>query len=165
MSKRTFIKEERTYTAVQIKKLMEDICKEHNIELVSLTAEEGMTGYNYAASTGDIIFLAPFKGKNSLERRLIAFFHELSHCILSSKTPGSIEGYTCNNTSKMQYELNISLLGIAFAKEKYDINFSDDSVEWLLKQNLSYKHSEGGEICDLKNYDEKNYTITMNHLK
>lgn len=106
------------------------------------------------ASTSDEIFLAPFNCKN-----FIAFFHEFAHIKLSDEVPFNVKGYCVNNTSKMQYEFWISMLGINYAIEQYNIVFSDDAVSWLIRQNLTYKDSKAGELSKLINSSNNSYSI------
>ena len=145
---------EEHHNLKDVRKLMEGIAKEHKLKLIYLKPDEGVGGYNYGASTDEQIWLAPFKkcsagqkiGKydirsactNPVECMFIAFFHELAHCRLSHRVPSNIKGYTWNGTSRFQYELWISMLGIEYAHKKYRIKFSDQSVQWLLIENATY---------------------------
>lgn len=128
---------------IKYKDLMKHICEENHIKLIFLKKNEGSCGFNYALSAKDEIMLAPFIGKNAEEKRLISFFHEFAHLKLADAIPGKINGFHSNNTSKMQYELWVTMLGINYAKEKFNILFSDQSVQWLIKQNFSYMNSIG----------------------
>ena len=92
-------------------------------------------GSNRAATDGEYIFLGPF---NNNERMLLAFFHEYAHCVLRHKVPGYVKGMHWNNTTKMQYEIQITMAGLNFA-QAHGIVFSDRTVKWLLKENCSYK--------------------------
>lgn len=141
-------------TLSEARALMKSIAKRENLKLVFLTKDEGNGGYNYGGSSGDSIMLAPFvKGRkgdkvkgyelirdcdNPVECMLIAFFHELAHCILANKVPSRVRGYAWNDTPKMQYELWITMLGVEYAHSKYGIKFSDQSVKWLIDENASY---------------------------
>ena len=152
---------EEHHSLKEVRKIMEDIAKEHKLKLIYLKPDEGDGGYNYGASTGEEIWLAPFKkcsagqkiGKydiqdactNPIECMLITFFHELSHCRLSRRVPSVIKGYSWNGTSRFQYELWISMLGIEYAHKKYGIKFSDQSVQWLLNGNGSYAEYDSKE--------------------
>lgn len=145
---------EEYHSLKEVQKIMDDIAKEHKLELIYLKPDEGDGGYNYGASAGTEIWLAPFKkcsagqkiGKydiqdactNPVECMFITFFHELAHCKLSRQVPSVIKGYSWNGTSRFQYELWISMLGIEYAHKKYGIKFSDQSVQWLLNGNASY---------------------------
>jgi len=152
MKTKNMIEERRSLE--EVRKLMGDIAKEHKLKLEYLKPDKGYGGYNYGASAGEEIWLAPFKkcsagqkiGKydmrsacaNPVECMFITFFHELSHCRLSHRVPSQIKGYSWNGTSRFQYELWISMLGIEYAHKKYGIKFSDQSVQWLLNENASY---------------------------
>lgn len=159
------IKYIKIYTKDDCLQIMKDICKEYKIKLTFLNTKQGSGGFNYGACVGDEIILGPFKGKNPVERQFISFFHEFSHLKLSEEVPFQISGYTINNSSMMQYEIWITMLAIKFAKEKYDIIFSDDAVQWILKQNFSYTNSECREKCSLIKYSKDSYTLDIFHLK
>ena len=159
------------YTRKGVVALMKRVAKKEGVELNFHGVDEGYGGHNYAGSAGKSIYMAPFvlakagdkldgytvkrDCDNPVECMLIAFFHELSHCVLANKVPSQIEGYSWNGTSRMQYELWITMLGIEYAHSKYGIKFSDQSVQWLLNENLTYirdrtdaKSQEGhGLIC------------------
>ena len=158
-----------TRTLAETKSLMRKIARKEGIRLDFHDADQGGGGYNYGWS-GDGIFLPPFvKGKkgekvgkyelhrdcdNPIECMLITFFHELAHLKLSDKVPSQIKGYAWNDTSRFQYELWISMLGVEYAHSKYGIKFSDQSVKWLVEENASYmrdasaaKESGYGLIC------------------
>ena len=145
---------EYKYNLVDVKKQMKDIAEEHGIKLIYLKPDEGEGGYNYgiSTSTGDEILLAPYiKGKagdkigkytlsqscdNPVECMFISFFHELSHCRLADDSvPMRVKGYRWNGTSDYQYELWVTMLGLEYAQRNYNIVFSDQSVQWLLKEN------------------------------
>jgi len=155
---------ELTYTKEQIYSMMQSICDDYQIRLriVDSKKEAKELGWklNCGASCGDFIMISYFTyKKTSLERKLIAFFHEFAHCKLSDQVPFINPKYDFNGMSKMQYELAISYLGIKFAKEKYNIVFSDDAVKWLLKQNMTYSDPEGGESCKFTKGNNKLYSI------
>lgn len=158
------------YTLKQVKDIMKYVATMEKLKLVFLGKDEGWGGYNYGGSTGDDIMLAPFvKGKagdkvngyvlkqdcdNPVECMLITFFHELAHDKLSKKVPSRIKGYSWNDTSKFQYELWITMLGVEYAHKKYGIKFSDQAMKWLLNENMTYirgpkaaKDSGYGLIC------------------
>ena len=154
METRTF-----TRTKEQDDQLIRDLCKKHEIELTLLTEDEGRGGYNYGASAGREIILAPFVkttvpnakvGKyvveqvclNPLECRLAAFFHEFSHVMLSDNVPCKCDGYNWNESSKMQYELWITMCGFRFAQEDCGIVFSDEAVMWMLHESMSYYNND-----------------------
>lgn len=154
MKTRTF-----TRTKEQDEQLMRDLCKKHAIDLTFLTEDEGKGGYNYGASAGYEIILAPFVktttpntkvGKymvkrvclNPLECRLAAFFHEFSHVMLSDNVPCICDGYSWNETSKMQFEIWITMCGFRFAQENCAIVFSDETVMWMLHESMSYYHKD-----------------------
>lgn len=91
-------------------------------------------GRNKGETTGDAIYFGRFTNNEYL---LIAFFHEYAHCALGHKIPGKIEGYHWNNTTQMQYEIQITMAGLNFA-QKNGIIFSNKAVKWLLTENFSY---------------------------
>ena len=155
----------KEYTKEYCIDIMQQICKENNLKLILLKKNEGKGGYNYGCSSIDEIMLAPFIGKGSLEKQLIAFFHEFAHLKLEKKIPGKLKGYCVNNTSAMQYELWVTMLGINYAKEKFNILFSDQSVQWLIKQNFTYMNSEGGENCWLDKFNKYRYILKYYHIK
>lgn len=169
------------YTRKEVTALMKRIAKKEGVELHFHGVDGGYGGHNYAGSAGKEIYMAPFAlakagdkldgykvtrdCDNPVEYMLIAFFHELSHCVLSKKVPSRIKGYSWNDTSRMQYELWITMLGIEYAHSKYGIKFSDQAVRWLLTENLTYirekedaKNPEGhGLICTKATNDS--YTV------
>ena len=95
----------------------------------------GDLGSNRGTTDGEYIFFAPYTNNEYL---LISFFHEFAHCVLSHKVPGKVKDMHWNNTTTMQFEIQITMAGLNFA-QKHGIVFSDKAVKWLLKQNLSYK--------------------------
>ena len=92
---------------------------------------------NIGETDGSRIFFGPFSNNEHL---LIAFFHAYAHCVLGNKIPGHVEGFHWNNTSTMQYEIQITMAGLEFAR-KHNILFSDKAVRWLLKENFKYEES------------------------
>ena len=147
------MKSEKRYTRDGIISLMRTIAKRNGLVLSFLKADEGKGGYNYGGSTGDCIMLAPFvagkKGdvidgipldadcENPLECMLITFFHEYAHCKMADDVPYSMKGYSCNMTSRFQYELWITMLGINAARS-YGIVFSDATIKWMLRETMTY---------------------------
>ena len=158
------------YSLKQVTDIMKSVAKMEKMNLVFLDKNSGLGGYNYGASSGKDIMLSPFvKGKagdkingftilsdcdNPVECMLITFFHELAHNKLSNKVPSRIKGYSWNDTSKFQYELWITMLGVEYAHKKYGIKFSDQSMKWIINENMTYisgkedaKESGYGLIC------------------
>lgn len=143
------------FTLKEAKDFMREVAKKEKVKLVFLTKDEGMGGYNYGGSAGNIM-LAPFrKGKkgerdkdgkyplardcdNPVECMLIAFFHELAHVRLSDNVPSVVKGYSWNNTSKFQFETWITMLGVEYAHSKYGLKFSDQTFMWMFNENASY---------------------------
>lgn len=143
------------FTLKEAKDFMREVAKKEKVELVFLTKDEGMGGYNYGGSADNIV-LAPFrKGKkgerdkdgkyplardcdNPVECMLIAFFHELAHVRLSDNVPSVVKGYSWNNTSKFQFETWITMLGVDYAHSKYGLKFSDQTFMWMFNENASY---------------------------
>lgn len=158
-------KEVKTYTKDDCIQIMKNICKEYHLKLSFLTSKQGSGGFNYGACVDNEIMLGPFKGKNPIERQFISFFHEFSHLKLSKEIPFNVPGYIVNNSSQMQYEIWITMIAIKFAKEKYDIIFSDDAVQWLLKQNFSYTRDDCGEKCSLLEYSKDHYSLDIFHIR
>lgn len=156
---------ELTYTKDEIYSMMQSICDEYKIRLRIIDSKKEVEELGWKVNCGccsvpDYIGISYFTYKRgSLERKLIAFFHEFAHCKLSDQVPFKIPGYSLNHMSQMQYELALSNLGINFAKEKYNIVFSDDAVKWLLKQNMTYSDPEGGESCRFTKGNNKLYSI------
>lgn len=155
-------------TERKAKKLMRSIAKKEGLKLAFLKRNEGYGGYNYGASAGDTIMLSPFVGAtkgqyilglqltsdcdNPVESMLITFFHELAHCKLSKKVPSQVKGYSWNDTSKYQYELWITMLGVEYAHSKYGIKFSDQTMKWIMDEAKSYinndpKRDAYGLVC------------------
>lgn len=155
----------KEYTKEYCINLMKQICKENNLKLIFLKKDEGKGGYNYGCSSIDEIMLAPFIGKDHLEKQFISFFHEFAHLKLEKNIPGKLEGYHVNNTSTMQYELWVTMLGINYAKEKYGIIFSDEALQWLIKQNFTYMNSESGENCWLDKSNKYRYILKYYHIE
>lgn len=150
-----------TRTKEQARSLMEGICRRYDIKLDWLSSKDGRGGYNYAECAGKCVMIAPFRGKNPVERQLIAFFHELSHVLLSDEIPGKLAGYSSNNSTKMQFELWVTMMAIQFAREKFNITFSDDAVQWLISQGFSYSKQTEGDVdyCTLKEADNTHYSL------
>ena len=94
-------------------------------------------GVNKAETDGDCIFFGPFTDNEYL---LISFFHEYAHCVLRHKVPGHVDDLHWNDTTTMQYEIQITMAGLNFA-QKHHIIFSDKAVKWLLTENFSYRES------------------------
>jgi len=170
--------EEKKYDLKKVKAIMKDVCSKNNLRLVFLKADNGYGGYNYGASAGDSIMLAPFKkghkgdqiGRyaltsdcyNPVECMLITFFHEFAHCCLAHKVPSNLKGFSWNDTSAFQYELWISMLGVEYAHKHYGIKFSDMTMEWLLDENRTYikynwKAEDNG--LHIKKVSTRSYTI------
>lgn len=147
------------FTLKEAKDFMREVAKKEKVELMFLTKDEGMGGYNYGGSA-DNIMLAPFrKGKkgerdrdgkyplardcdNPVECMLIAFFHELAHVRLSDNVPSVVKGYSWNNTSKFQFETWITMLGVEYAHSKYGLKFSDQTFMWMFNENASYMETD-----------------------
>ena len=160
------------WTEEQAQKLMRKVCREHGLKLYLYTEEQGYARYNYGASAGRYIYLAPFirklRGKrfssgfkpcpNPVECRLAAFFHEFAHCRLTEKVPGHIKGYCSNNTSQMQFELWLTMLGFNYAREHYGVKFSDRTVRWLLEENMTYANPKYG--LNASRITNKGYRLT-----
>lgn len=146
--------EYRTYDSKTVREIMKAVAKREGLDLVFMKAREGMGGYNYGGSAGDCVMLAPFKkgrrgdkiGKyeldedcdNPLECMFITFFHELAHCRLAEDVPHNLKGYSWNDTSRFQYELWITMLGVEYAYKNWGVKFSDQAVRWILHENMSY---------------------------
>lgn len=140
-------------TLSEVRSLMKSIAKKEKVKLVFMAADNGVGGYNYGAYGIDCM-LSPFvkakKGEkvngytifedcdNPVECMLITFFHELAHAKLTDKVPSIVNRYTWNDTSKFQFELWITMLGIEYAHKNYGIKFSDQAVRWLINVNMSY---------------------------
>ena len=147
------------YTLKQVNDIMKSVAKAEKINLVFMHKDDGIGGYNYGASAGKDIMLPPFvKGKagdkvngytiisdcdNPVECMLITFFHELAHIKLYNKVPSKIKGYSWNDTSKFQYELWITMLGVEYAHKKYGIKFSDQAMKWIINENMTYIYGKG----------------------
>ena len=150
------------YTKDEVFSLMRRIARKENVKLVFLKKNEGYGGYNYGTSAGNQIMLAPFRKTiceddpdsserrctNPLECMLITFFHELSHVKLTNEVPSIVKGYSWNDTSRFQFELWITMLGMEYAHSKYGIKFSDDTVQWMLRENSTYAAHENDHVGD-----------------
>ena len=158
-------KEIKTYTKDDCIQIMKNICNEYHLKLSFLTTKQGSGGFNYGACVDNEIMLGPFKGKNPIERQFISFFHEFAHIKLTKEIPFNVPGYIVNNSSQMQYEIWITMIAIKFAKEKYNIIFSDDAVQWILKQNFSYSNSESCEKCSLIQSSKDGYSLDIFHIR
>lgn len=150
------------YPLNEVIKTMEKICKKYKIKLIFAKDE---TIYNAACSSGNEITIYQFNGKNSIERQFIAFFHEFAHCKLSQKVPFKVAGYNCNNMSSMQFEIYITILGMKFAKEKYEIVFSDDAVQWMIEQSFSYRDNERLDTASLIVDEKEHYVVNYEQMK
>ncbi len=133
--------------------LMKRIAKEEGLGLTFLKADEGRGGYNYGGSCGDRIMLAPFVKcgahekidgysveracDNPVECMLISFFHELSHCKIANGLDAG--------RSVMQNEIWVSMTGILHAEAKYNLDFSDTAVKWLINENFTCEKEEGAK--------------------
>lgn len=157
------------YTKDQVYSLMKKICDEYKIRLRIVDnkkeAEDLGWALNCGACSGKFIMISYFTIKNSLELKLISFFHEFAHVKLTNKVPFKLKKYTLNNISQMQYEMCLSYLGIKFAKEKYDIVFSDDAVKWLLKENMTYSKYNEGEYCKCLSGNKNEYILEQEIFK
>jgi len=141
---------------------MKQIAKNEKCELVFLKAGDGIGGYNYGACAGKTIMIAPFINvenggrvgqfdflhgcSNPIECQFITFFHELAHVKLTKKVPSIIQHYSWNDTSKFQFELWITMLGVEYAHKKYGIKFSDDAVNWLIEEVKTYIKKEESDV-------------------
>ena len=148
------------HTLAEANRLMRRVAKKEGLKLTFLSADCGLGGYNYAASAGDYIFLAPFiKAKagdivsgrevvygcdDPVQCMLVAFFHEVGHCKLEGEVPLKEEGQTSNGTTRYQFEVWVSLLGLEYAHRQYGLDFSDRAVRWLLDIAGTYSKT-GGE--------------------
>ena len=151
----------RTYTRTkkEDEALMKSVCDEHNLTLSFYTENDGRGGYNYGAAAGDEIMIAPFVKtealntkvgmytvtnvcSNPLECRLATFFHELAHAVLTKDLPMQCPGYRWNQTTLMQYEVWVTMTGLKYAAEHCKIVFSDETVMWLLQENMTYYHKD-----------------------
>ena len=137
----------RIKTIKKAKELIISISKKEKVRTTFLKKDEGRGGYNYGGSAApDLIMLSPFRkctdediknGRNKFNRyvignkclnpaecMLVAFFHELSHCKLNKDNP-------FDKGSRYPYELWTTMLGLEYAKEKYGMEISDESIKWL----------------------------------
>lgn len=166
--KATYINRKR---ATQI---MREVAAKHRIKLVFLTEDEGRGGYNYGGSTGDQIFLAPFakvpsirymkvskRCENPVECMLAAFFHEFAHCKLGRSIPCKEKGFSWNGTSRMQFEVWITMAGFAYALKKHGIRFSDATFKWLLAENYTYGDNPV-DALRATSVDEDSYVLERN---
>jgi hypothetical protein len=166
------------WTANDVRKKMEQIAKQEKCDLVFLNAGEGFGGCNYGCCAGKSIMLAPFiKVKagekvdgfeyphgcsNPVECQFIAFFHELAHIKLANKVPSNVKGYSWNDTSRFQYELWLTMLGVEHAHKKYDIKFSDEALDWMIEEAKSYVSKDDSDVgygLHLLKSDENGYEV------
>lgn len=160
-----FIKFKKLYDKNYVFHIMKSICKKANIKLIEEELNNNnKNDINCIYSCGNEIILMPFVCENALERQFISFFDAYARCKLYKKIPFRIIGYHCNNTSKMQYELQIVRLALEYAKKK-GIVFSDDAVEWLINEKLSYKKIDTGEISKILFSDNISYVISYEHCQ
>lgn len=176
--KRGTIQKVFKWTANDVRKKMEQIAKQEKCDLVFLNAGEGFGGCNYGCCAGKSIMLAPFiKVKagekvdgfeyphgcsNPVECQFIAFFHELGHVKLANKVPSAIKNYSWNDTSRFQYELWLTMLGVEHAHKKYGIKFSDEAVDWMIEEAKSYVSKDDSEVgygLHLLKSDENGYEV------
>lgn len=145
----------RIKTIKKAKELIVSISKKEKIRTTFLKKDEGQGGYNYGGSAvPDLIMLSPFRkcteddirnGRNKFNRyaigneclnpaecMLAAFFHELSHCKLNKSNPFD------KSSSRYPYELWTTMIGLEYAKDKYGIEISDESIKWLIDENGTY---------------------------
>lgn len=176
--KRGTIQKVFKWTANDVRKKMEQIAKSEKCDLVFLNAGEGFGGCNYGCCAGKSIMLAPFiKVKagekvdgfeyqhgcsNPVECQFIAFFHELGHVKLANKVPSAIKNYSWNDTSRFQYELWLTMLGVEHAHKKYGIKFSDEAVDWMIEEAKSYVSKDDSDVgygLHLLKSDENGYEV------
>ena len=176
--KRGTIQKVFKWTANDVRKKMEQIAKAEKCDLVFLNAGEGFGGCNYGCCAGKSIMLAPFiKVKagekvdgfeyphgcsNPVECQFIAFFHELGHVKLANKVPSAIKHYSWNDTSRFQYELWLTMLGVEHAHKKYGIKFSDEAVDWMIEEAKSYVSKDDSGVgygLHLLKSDENGYEV------
>ena len=147
-----------TWTRESVHQMMKEIAKKESLDIMFLTKTEGMGGYNYGGSAGNSIMIAPFvkvpdNGRydgydflhgcsNPVECQFATFFHELAHCKLTPHVPSIVKGYSWNDTSRYQFEVWITVLGIEYAHRKYGIKFSDETVQWMLEEAKTYCRPE-----------------------
>ena len=149
------------YNKTKCISLMRSVAKKNGLKFSILKWNEGFGGYNYGASAGNSIYVAPFVKSdgnrkmhgmtvrkpcaNPTECMLATFFHEFAHCKLVGKVPGVDRHYAWNRTSKLQFELWLTMLGFDYAR-KMGIVFSDKTVMWMLNENFTYaRPNETGE--------------------
>lgn len=126
------IKSTRIFRPNEINNIMKDITKQYHIKLVLLSESETKRNnyeINHAYSTNNEIIIAYFT--LSSEYILIAFFHELSHII-------NLNNFKQYN--KFMEELNVSIFGINLARDKYNIEFNNNVIKWLMEQSFTYCH-------------------------
>ena len=149
----------KQYSKQQLYQLIYRISQQHgiSIKIVQTRQQAQLLGWalNICVCSGNKIMISYFQQGLSLQYKLIGYFHQLSHCILSDKVPFAIQGYTLNHLSKMQYQLAITYNGIIYAKQKYGIVFSDDAIRWILKQNMTYIGNTGQYIKRIYDSDNK----------
>lgn len=122
----------RIFHVNEVNNIMKNISKQYKIKLILLTEKQTKdNGYtiNHAYSTHDEIIIGFFT--LAPEFMLIAFFHELSHII-------NLNNFKQYN--KFTLELNVSIFGINLAKDKYNIQFNNPVIKWLIEQSFTYCH-------------------------
>ena len=77
-----------------------------------------------------------------VECMLAVFFHELAHLKLAGKVPFKDPEKQANGTSRFQYELWITMLGLNYARETCGLKFSDYAVKWLVEDAIEYANSK-----------------------
>lgn len=158
-----------TFTKDEIYSLMNMISDEYNIKLTICKSESEALklgwDLNCGYATNNTIEISYFNiNKNKLEKMFITFFHEFAHCKLSNNVFNKIPEFNANNISLMQYELLITYEGLKFAKEKYNIVFSDDTVKWLINENLTYINNIEKEYIKPILSNDNQYTIKQVYI-
>lgn len=167
-----------TWTHCDVVRKMKQIAKKEKCGITFLRAGNGYGGFNYACCAGKTIMIAPFvKAKagqvfdgfevprecsNPVECQFISFFHELAHIKLTANIPSVIRHYSWNDTSKFQFELWLTMLGVEMAHKKYGIKFSDESLLWLINEARTHVRTDdsaGGYGLLLLRADENGYQV------
>lgn len=155
------INEYITYNKNDILTFMYNICNEYKLQLILINNETECKNKNISFNYGwhetpNTIGLSYFTPDLPLEYLLITFFHEFAHAKLSDAIN--------NDLSTLLYELNITIAGINFAKTKYNLEFSAESINWIINQNFAYKY-DSNKLTYLTERSNNKYTLCISKNK
>lgn len=120
--------------------MIESICEEHGVKLHVVTRDD-----EYCLANGEDVYIDASYSAGNVECRAeiwigiyedeelkkISFFHELGHVL---DTVGRYD----NRHAK---EMRAWEIGLSYARNVMEIEFSDSSIEWAMKQLETYKEN------------------------